>query len=397
MNGWDRLLRMALAGFLLAVLAACGSLPPAKERSAEHAASADPSTRLAKIAAASTPPGEHSGFRLMPLGVYSLDARIQLAQRAQQSLVVQYYQLENDAVGRLLAAHAARSRGARREGAGAGGRPLHRQEPAAAAGAVGNAQCAGAALQPVLLRPQRLSLALRGLALGDRAAQPPHAQQALHRRRRDGGGGRAQHRRRVFRAQRGAELHRHGRAGGRQGGAAARIHLRRLLEQRAGLAHRRHREGRGRPHARQRRVRRLDRHGRAAAQDRAAAVRHPGLRPDRRRARRRPHGPPVGRGARHRRPADQARDHDGRRGHLHQRDDEGLGPPDGRQDRGRPDLAVPRAGRARHGRLRRPGQAQGQAHAADQFAGRQRRAAGAHRLCALPRAAAAKAAPTCTS
>ncbi|MBJ2154825.1 phospholipase D family protein [Variovorax sp. IB41] len=102
MNGWDRLLRMALAGFLLAVLAACGSLPPAKDRPAEHAASADPSTRLAKIAAASTPPGEHSGFRLMPLGVYSLDARIQLAQRAQQSLVVQYYQLENDAVGRLL-------------------------------------------------------------------------------------------------------------------------------------------------------------------------------------------------------------------------------------------------------------------------------------------------------
>jgi putative cardiolipin synthase len=61
-----------------------------------------PSTTLAKIAAASTPPGEHSGFRLMPLGVYSLDARIQLAQRAQRSLVVQYYQLENDAVGRLL-------------------------------------------------------------------------------------------------------------------------------------------------------------------------------------------------------------------------------------------------------------------------------------------------------
>jgi len=102
MKAWIRFLRMALAGVLLAALGACGSLPPARERPAEQATAADPSTTLAKIAAASTPPGEHSGFRLMPLGVYSLDARIQLAQRAQRSLVVQYYQLENDAVGRLL-------------------------------------------------------------------------------------------------------------------------------------------------------------------------------------------------------------------------------------------------------------------------------------------------------
>ncbi len=101
-HGWDRFLRMAVAGALLALLAACGALPPARERPVEHAAPADPSTTLAKIAAASTPPGEHSGFRLMPLGVYSLDARVQLARRAQRSLVVQYYQFENDATGRLL-------------------------------------------------------------------------------------------------------------------------------------------------------------------------------------------------------------------------------------------------------------------------------------------------------
>lgn len=102
MNAWVRWLRVALLCALAAGVGACGSLPPAKERPAEYAAPADPSTALAKIVAASTPPGEHSGFRLMPLGVYSLDARIQLAQRAERSLVVQYYQLENDAVGRLL-------------------------------------------------------------------------------------------------------------------------------------------------------------------------------------------------------------------------------------------------------------------------------------------------------
>jgi putative cardiolipin synthase len=105
MNAWPSLLRIALAGALIAVLAAlsaCGSLPSARERPAEFSGAADPSTALAKIVEASTPPGEHSGFRLMPLGVYSLDARIQLAERAQRSLEVQYYQLENDAVGRLL-------------------------------------------------------------------------------------------------------------------------------------------------------------------------------------------------------------------------------------------------------------------------------------------------------
>ena len=97
---------------MLAALVACGSLPPARERPAVNAAAVDPTTTLAKIAAASTPPGEHSGFRLMPLGVYSLDARVQLAQRAQRSLVVQYYQFENDATGRLLM-RALREAGAR--------------------------------------------------------------------------------------------------------------------------------------------------------------------------------------------------------------------------------------------------------------------------------------------
>jgi putative cardiolipin synthase len=109
---WIRLWRAALAGLLLAMLAACGSLPPARERPAEHAAVADPGSVLARIVADSTPPGEHSGFRLMPLGVYSLDARVQLAQRAQHSLVLQYYQFENDATGRLLM-RALRDAGAR--------------------------------------------------------------------------------------------------------------------------------------------------------------------------------------------------------------------------------------------------------------------------------------------
>ena len=96
------LLRDAATLALGSLLAACGTLPPPRERPQEFAAPVDPAGALARIAAASTPPEEHSGFRLMPLGVYSLDARIQLARRAEHSLVIQYYQLENDATGRLL-------------------------------------------------------------------------------------------------------------------------------------------------------------------------------------------------------------------------------------------------------------------------------------------------------
>lgn len=102
MSRFAVLMRCGAAFVLATVLAACGSLPVPRERPEEVATPVDPGGALARIAIASTSPGEHSGFRLMPLGVYSLDARIQLARRAQHSLVVQYYQLENDATGRLL-------------------------------------------------------------------------------------------------------------------------------------------------------------------------------------------------------------------------------------------------------------------------------------------------------
>ena len=94
--------RAAAVLALGSLLAACGTLPPPRERPQAFAAPVNSAGTLARIAAASTPPDEHSGFRLMPLGVYSLDARIQLARRAEHSLVLQYYQLENDATGRLL-------------------------------------------------------------------------------------------------------------------------------------------------------------------------------------------------------------------------------------------------------------------------------------------------------
>ena len=85
-----------------ALLAGCGTLPAdvVRERSAAIAPSAD--SALVKIAEASTPASDQSGVRLLPHGAYSLEARLQLAQRATRSLDVQYYVFENDGTGRLL-------------------------------------------------------------------------------------------------------------------------------------------------------------------------------------------------------------------------------------------------------------------------------------------------------
>ena len=86
------------------VLAGCGSLPTNLGKTDTLALPPNPDSRLVKIATVSAPSPEQTGIRLLPLGAYSLDTRIQLAQRATDSLDVQYYQLENDSTGRLLLA-----------------------------------------------------------------------------------------------------------------------------------------------------------------------------------------------------------------------------------------------------------------------------------------------------
>src|SRR5437868_10637402 len=83
-------------------IAGCGMLPPLPERAATAALKAAPDSDLAQIAERSRPSPELSGFRLMPLGSYALDTRVQLARRARHSLDVQYYLIQNDMTGRLL-------------------------------------------------------------------------------------------------------------------------------------------------------------------------------------------------------------------------------------------------------------------------------------------------------
>ncbi|MBC8055506.1 MAG: phospholipase D family protein [Rhizobiales bacterium] len=86
-----------------ALLVGCGTLPTIdREAIASEAIPLSTSTTLGRIAQGSQPAPELSGFRLMPLGLFSLDTRVQLARRAEASLDVQYYQFEHDETGRWL-------------------------------------------------------------------------------------------------------------------------------------------------------------------------------------------------------------------------------------------------------------------------------------------------------
>ncbi len=118
------------AGWLLslAVLGGCASLPRLDPPPAtSHALPLSPQTPLGRLALASMqalaadgaqtpdsatphpappmPDGSmqgQSGFRLLPLGTHPLDARLQLVQRAQASLDLQYYHFADDSTGRAL-------------------------------------------------------------------------------------------------------------------------------------------------------------------------------------------------------------------------------------------------------------------------------------------------------
>src|ERR1700687_833429 len=84
-------LRGSIVLLMVILLSGCGSLPMQGGRPFSPALKPSSESPLVRIAQDSSPAPALTGFRLMPLGVYSLDARIQLARRARYSLGVTYY------------------------------------------------------------------------------------------------------------------------------------------------------------------------------------------------------------------------------------------------------------------------------------------------------------------
>jgi cardiolipin synthase C len=98
-----RVLSAASALSCALVLAGCAGLPVIERTAApSQALPASAASTLARIAQATPRERDQSAFRLLPLGPYSLDARVQLARRAEASLDVKYYHWEDDESGRWL-------------------------------------------------------------------------------------------------------------------------------------------------------------------------------------------------------------------------------------------------------------------------------------------------------
>ena len=94
--------RGSVALLVSLLLSACGTLPMQVDRPFSPARQPSADSPLVRIAQDSSPAPTLTGFRLLPDGFYSLDARIQLVRRARDSLDVQYYLIQDDRTGRLL-------------------------------------------------------------------------------------------------------------------------------------------------------------------------------------------------------------------------------------------------------------------------------------------------------
>ncbi len=91
------------AALLTLALGGCASLP-AREPMApvSEAIPRSDATTLGRIAGNFPRAADQSGFRLLPLGQFSLDTRVQLARRAEVSIDAQYYHWADDETGRWL-------------------------------------------------------------------------------------------------------------------------------------------------------------------------------------------------------------------------------------------------------------------------------------------------------
>jgi putative cardiolipin synthase len=84
-------------------LVGCGSLPANVQRPVSYSVPPSPdNSPIARLAAEQLPAGAQSGFRLLPLGSYALDARLALIRHSSRTLDLQYYIWDNDESGRSV-------------------------------------------------------------------------------------------------------------------------------------------------------------------------------------------------------------------------------------------------------------------------------------------------------
>ncbi len=86
----------------IGLLAGCANLPSQVVRVPTEAIPASAGTVLGRIALASSPDDALSGFRLLPTGPFALDTRLTLVRRAERSIDLQYYLIQDDDTGRYL-------------------------------------------------------------------------------------------------------------------------------------------------------------------------------------------------------------------------------------------------------------------------------------------------------
>ena len=101
-ESWKRLLLPLLAS---ALLCACAGLPPgaAAPREKSFALAHPEQTRIGgPVDAAAHEHNNHSGFRLLQVGIDGFLARMQMVHAAERTLDLQYYIFRQDETGRLL-------------------------------------------------------------------------------------------------------------------------------------------------------------------------------------------------------------------------------------------------------------------------------------------------------
>jgi putative cardiolipin synthase len=97
-----RAIMMQCLGLGVCAMTGCTTIGPSEASHDSVALLGSKNTELGRIASVSVGASADSAFRPVPMSAFSMDARLTLANHAQQSLDLQYYLLQNDVTGHKL-------------------------------------------------------------------------------------------------------------------------------------------------------------------------------------------------------------------------------------------------------------------------------------------------------